>query len=416
MPGNKPEVADVFRRHGDAWRKKNIGHLSRGQLRVMSAIEKCRTAALGGHVEQCRDCSHIRIAYNSCRNRHCPKCQWAAAERWLEARKAELLPVPYYHVVFTLPAQIGKIAYQNKRKVYGILFKAASETLCTIAADPKHLGAKIGVTGVLHTWGQNLQHHPHVHCIVPGGGVALDGRSWTSCKPGFFLSVRVLSRLFRRLFLQYLSKAFEAGELKFFNELAALKERETFDAYLTPLRKVEWVVYAKRPFAGPEQVLSYLARYTHRVAIANSRIVKLENGRVTFRWKDYRRTRGERRAKRGAGSKNGENAQRTMTVSANDFMRRFLLHVLPDGFHRIRHYGLFANGHRVAKIELCRKLLGTPAPEQQTDNDNHEKEQQATIDPIACPCCGGRMVIIETLDHPFTQTNNHQRKEKWDGL
>jgi len=402
MSGQKTEVADVFRRHSDAWRKSNAGLLSLGQLKVMSAIENCRTAVLGGHVEQCRDCNHIRIAYNSCRNRHCPKCQWAASQRWLEAREAELLPVPYYHVVFTLPAQIGKIAYQNKRKVYGILFKAASETLCTIAADPKHLGAKIGVTGVLHTWGQNLQHHPHVHCIVPGGGVSLDGKSWVSCKPGFFLPVRVLSRLFRRLFLQYLNAAFEAGELIFFNELSALKKREVFDATLAPLRKVEWVVYAKRPFSGPKQVLSYLARYTHRVAIGNSRLLKLQNGLVTFKWKDYRRT--------------GGNAQKTMTLSANDFMRRFLLHVLPDGFHRIRHYGLFANGHRVKMIKLCRKLLGVSASELEADNDNHDKEREVDDDQKTCPCCGGRMVIIETFEHLHAQAQDHQQPKRRDGL
>lgn len=398
MLKNNLEVADVFRCLGAAFRSRNVGHLSRGQLRVMSAIENCRTAALGGHVEQCRDCSHIRIAYNSCRNRHCPKCQWATSQCWLAAREAELLPVPYYHVVFTLPAQIGKIAYQNKRKVYTILFKAASETLCTIAADPKHLGARIGVTSVLHSWGQSLQHHPHVHCIVPGGGISLDGKSWVSCKPGFFLPVRVLSRLFRRLFLQYMKAAHEAGELKFFNKLSALKIRQAFDTYLEPLRKSEWVVYAKRPFAGPKQVLSYLARYTHRVAIANSRLLKLENGRVTFMWKDYRRK--------------GEKAGRTMTLSADDFLRRFLLHVLPDGFHRIRHYGLFANGHRVKKIKLCRELLGSL----QADNDNIRKDQEATDDPKTCPCCGGSMMLIETFKRPSKRQKNYRPSPKWDGL
>jgi Putative transposase/Transposase zinc-binding domain len=275
MSRPKLEVADIFRRHGEAWRRDSAGHVSCAQLRVMSAIEACRTAALGGHVERCEDCAHTRVAYNSCRNRHCPKCQWAAAAQWLAAREAELLPVPYYHVVFTLPAQIGAIAYQNKAKVYGLLFTAAAETLVTIAADPRHLGAKIGLTAVLHTWGQNLDHHPHVHSIVPGGGISLDGKRWVGCRSGFFLPVRVLSRLFRRLFLEGLVAAFKAGELQFFSDLGALKDPDAFAAYLAPLRTSEWVVFAKRPFAGPEQVLAYLARYTHRVAIANSRLISL---------------------------------------------------------------------------------------------------------------------------------------------
>ena len=284
----KLEVADIFRRHGEAWRTQNAGHLSLGQLRVMSAIEACRTAALGGHVERCEDCAHTRIAYNSCRNRHCPKCQWSAAAEWLAAREAELLPVPYFHVVFTLPAEIGAIAYQNKAKVYGLLFKAAADTLTTIAADPKHLGADIGFIGVLHTWGQNLDHHPHVHCIVPAGGISPDGKEWIRCRPNFFLPVRVLSRLFRRLFTERLMALHGAGELQFFGNLARLATADAFSAYLAPLRKREWVVYAKRPFAGPGQVLSYLARYTHRVAISNSRILSLSDGKVCFRWKDYR--------------------------------------------------------------------------------------------------------------------------------
>ena len=282
------EVADVFRRHGEAWRTANAGHVSAAQLRVMAAIEACRTAALGGHVERCEDCAHTRIAYNSCRNRHCPKCQWRAAAAWLAQREAELLPVPYFHVVFTLPAAIGAIAYQNKATVYALLFKAAAETLLTIAADPKHLGADIGVTAVLHTWGQTLDHHPHLHCIVPGGGLSPDGQHWISCRRGFFLPVRVLSRLFRRLFLDGLRAAHQAGELSFFTNLADLKDRRAFDRYLAPLRRSEWVVYAKRPFAGPRQVLAYLARYTHRVAISNSRLVSLADGEVRFRWKDYR--------------------------------------------------------------------------------------------------------------------------------
>ena len=281
-------MADIFRRHGPAWRNANAGRVSLGQLKVMSAIESCRTAALGGHVERCEDCAHVRIAYNSCRNRHCPKCQAIAAKQWLADREAELLPVPYYHVVFTLPAAIGDIAYQNKAVVYDILFKAAAETLITIAADPKHLGARIGLTAVLHTWGSALTHHPHVHIIVPGGGISLDGERWIACRPGFFLPVRVLSRLFRRLFLEQLSAAYLAGQLQFFGNQAALADPKAFKDHLAPLRRTEWVVYAKRPFGGPEAVLAYLSRYTHRVAIANSRIIAFNDSGVTFKWKDYR--------------------------------------------------------------------------------------------------------------------------------
>jgi hypothetical protein len=332
------EVADVFRRHGAAWRAANEAHLSLAQRRVMTAIEICRTEALGGHVERCNDCAHTRIAYNSCRNRHCPKCQWSAAQRWMEARAAELLPVPYFHVVFTLPATIAAVAFQNKAKVYGLLFQTAAETLTTIAKDAKHLGAEIGLTAVLHTWGQNLDHHPHVHCIVPGGGLSADRARWVHCRPGFFLPVRVLSRLFRRLFLDGLVAAFDAGQLQFFGDLAALKDREAFLAHLAPSRTRERVVYAKRPFAGPAQVLAYLARYTHRVAIGNSRIVELTNEHVRFRWKDYR--------------VNGRSKSKVMALAVGEFMRRFLMHVLPDGFHRIRHYGLFANGRRVENIAL----------------------------------------------------------------
>lgn len=386
MSHSKLEVADVFRRYGTAWRAANEGHLSLAQRRVMTAIEICRTAALGGHVERCEDCSHTRIAYNSCRNRHCPKCQGSAAADWLAAREAELLPVPYFHVVFTLPAKLGAIAYHNKAKVYGLLFKAAAETLTTIAADRKHLGANIGVTAVLHTWGQNLDHHPHIHCIVPGGGISPDGTRWIPCTPGFFLPVRVLSRLFRRLFLQYLDAAFAAGELAFFTDLAGLMEPEAFASHLAPLRKCEWVVYAKRPFAGPKQVLAYLARYTHRVAIANSRLTSLSDGKVSFRWKDYRQ----------------DGKPKLMTLAAGELIRRFLLHTLPDGFHRIRHYGLFANGHRAAKIALCRKLLAAPATPANGDGSDHDKVP-ANTDPPPCPCCGGRMTIIETLDAAYAR-------------
>jgi Putative transposase/Transposase zinc-binding domain len=397
MSQSKLEVAGVFRRHGEAWRAGNTGHVSHGQLRVMSAIESCRTAELGGHVERCEDCAHTRIAYNSCRNRHCPKCQWTAAQAWLEAREAELLPVPYFHVVFTLPAKIGAIAYQNKAKVYGLLFKAAAETLTTIATDRKHLGAEIGFITVLHTWGQNLDHHPHVHCIVPGGGVSPDGTRWVHCKPGFFLPVRVLSRLFRRLFLQYLDAALAAGELQFFTDLAGLTEPAAFAEYLTPLRTQEWVVYAKRPFAGPEQVLGYLARYTHRVAIANSRLISLSDGKVSFRWKDYRQ----------------DGKPKSMTLAAGEFIRRFLLHVLPDGFHRIRHYGLFANGHRADKIELCRKLLAAPSAPANGDADDRDKDA-ASNDPPPCPCCGGRMKIIETLEGAYASRARSHSARRFD--
>jgi len=393
MSRPKLEVADIFRRHGEAWRTANTGHLSRGQLRVMSAIEACRTAALGGHVERCENCAHTRIAYNSCRNRHCPKCQWSAAAEWLAARQAELLPVPYYHVVFTLPAALGAIAYQNKARVYGLLFTAAAEVLTTIAADPKHLGAQISLTAVLHTWGQNLDHHPHVHCIVPGGGVSLDGKRWTPCRPGFFLPVRVLSRLFRRLFLQGLESLHAAGELQFFNNLAPLKDIKALRAHLAPLRKSEWVVYAKRPFAGPSQVLAYLARYTHRVAIANGRLLSLADGKVRFRWKDYRRD--------GKG--------KVMVLDAGEFMRRFLLHVLPDGFHRIRHYGMFANGHRADKLALCRKVLNAPPAATVSDVGPDADNRASKDDAPPCPCCGGRMKTIERFDGPLSRPY-HVRK------
>ena len=373
------DVADIFRAHGPAWRLAQAGHLSLGQLKVMSAIEACRTAELGGHVERCEDCDHLRIAYNSCRNRHCPKCQGAAAQRWLEARQAELLPLAYYHVVFTLPAQIGDIAFQNKAAVYGILFQAASETLLTIAADPKHLGARIGLTAVLHTWGSALTHHPHLHCIVPGGGLSPDGQSWIACRPRFFLPVRVLSRLFRRLFLDKLAAAHAEGRLAFFGTLAGLSDRAAFAARLAPLRRAEWVVYAKRPFAGPEAVLAYLARYTHRVAISNSRLVSLDDRGVTFRWKDYRQ--------------DGEARQKLMTLAPGEFIRRFLIHVLPAGFHRIRHYGLFANTARAANLAKARALLPPPAP------SAAEAEPEVAAKPAnACPCCGGRMILVEIFE------------------
>ena len=371
------EVADVFRRHGPAWRAAHAGHVGLDKLRVMSAIETCRTAALGGHVEGCRDCGHTRIAYNSCRNRHCPKCQGAAAREWLAAREADLLPVGYFHVVFTLPAEIAAIAFGNKAVVYDLLFKAASETMLTIATDPKHLGARIGITAVLHTWGSALTHHPHIHMIVPGGGLSLDGQRWVSSRPAFLLPIRVLSKLFRRLFLTRLFELHAAGRLQFFGERLGLADRRAFLRYQTPARRKSWVVYAKPPFAGPEAVLAYLSRYTHRVAIANRRLISLDEGGVTFRYKDYR--------------SEGADRQRTMTLAADDFIRRFLLHVLPKGFHRIRHYGLLASACRKANVAKARELLAVPVPttsDEPTAPPDHRPP---------CPCCGGRMIVIEIL-------------------
>jgi Putative transposase/Transposase zinc-binding domain len=377
------EVADIFHRHGAAWRKANAGDVSLGQLKVMSAIESCRTAALGGHVARCEDCAHSQISYNSCRNRHCPKCQGAAANDWLAAREADLLPVPYYHVVFTLPAAIADIAYQNKAVIYDQLFKASAETLVTIAADPKHLGARIGITSVLHTWGSAMTHHPHVHMIVPGGGISLDGERWVACRPRFFLPVRVLSRLFRRLFLERLLAAHQANRFKFFGDHAALADPQAFAAYLAPLRRAEWVVYAKRPFGGPQAVLAYLSRYTHRVAIANSRLIACDRNRVSFRWKDYRAE--------------GRDRQKVMTLATAEFIRRFLIHVLPHGFHRIRHYGLLASGTRADNIARARRLLDVPAAQPEAGDDSRAEDPE--LKPIShpCPCCGGRMVIIETF-------------------
>jgi putative transposase/transposase-like zinc-binding protein len=378
------EVADVFHRHGADWRRANAGHLSLGQLQVMSAIEQCRSAALGGHVERCEDCGHSRVAYNSCRNRHCPKCQGAAAEDWLAAREADLLPVAYFHVVFTLPAEIAPIAYQNKAVVYDLLFRTAAETLLKIAADPKHLGARIGATAVLHSWGSAMTHHPHVHMIVPGGGISLDGTHWVRCKPGFLLPVRVLSRLFRRLFLAALADAHAAGRLAFFGEIKGLGRCEAFTARLAPLKKKNWFVYAKPPFAGPEPVLAYLARYTHRVAIANSRLIVLDERGVTFRYKDYRR--------------NGQARYRTMTLSVDEFIRRFLLHVLPKGFHRIRHYGLLASASCKTNIARARELIAAPIPQAEPPASHDTVVPDAITDHRPpCPCCGGRMILVEVF-------------------
>jgi hypothetical protein len=381
------EVADIFRDHGAAWRAANAGHVSLEQLKVMSAIERCRTAALGGHVERCEKCSHTLIAYNSCRNRHCPKCQGAAAKEWLAEREAELLPVPYFHVVFSLPAQIADIAYQNKATIYDLLFKASSETMLTIAADPKHLGARIGILSVLHSWGSALNHHPHVHMIVPGGGFSLDGKRWISCRPSYLFPVKVLSALFRRLLLEKLVAAHAAGELQFFTKHARLTDSKAFAAYLRPLRKSKWVVYCKDPFGGPEQVLRYLARYTHRVAISNRRLIASDDKGVTFKWKDYRLE--------------GPARYKVMTLTTHEFIRRFLLHVLPAGFHRIRYYGLLASGKRAENVARARQLLAPPIipiDAIKALSANVDEPQTTNL----CPCCGGRMIIIERFERGAT--------------
>jgi hypothetical protein len=378
------EVADIFRAHGPDWREAQRGRLSLAQLKVMSAITQCRTAALGGHVLRCDGCGQDEVSYNSCRNRHCPKCQSSAAKRWLDARQADLLPVEYYHVVFTLPAPIADIAYQNKAALYGLLFDIAAETLLRIAADPKHLGAHIGATLVLHTWGSALTHHPHVHGIVPGGGLATDGTRWVACRPGFFLPVRVLSRLFRRRFLEELQRLHDGGKLRFFGEHAALTNADAFKAWLAPLRRCEWVVYAKRPFAGPQAVLAYLSRYTHRVAISNSRLLAMDERGVTFRWKDYR-------AKGGA---KGKTRHKTMTLSPQEFMRRFLLHVLPGGFHRIRHYGLLANSNRRDNLALARQLLQVTPPPPEAGADDGSDSPRPTF---VCAHCRHAMTVLQVF-------------------
>ena len=377
------EVAEIFRDHGPAWREANRGRISLEQLKVMTAIERCRTAALGGHVARCENqgCAYTVIAYNSCRDRHCPKCQAAASREWLAERVAELLPVAYFHVVYTLPARIADIAYQNKQVIYDLLFKAAAKTTITIADDPKHLGARIGLTAVLHTWGSAMTHHPHVHMIVPGGGLSQDRSRWVPCRPGFIMPVRVLSRLFRGVFLKILMQAHKANRLKFFGNHTRLADRRAFAAFLGPLRKTKWVVYAKEPFAGPEPVLRYLARYTHRVAISNRRLVAADDGGVAFRWKDYRRDQ--------------PNRWQTMTLHPFEFIRRFLMHVLPKGFHRIRHYGLFANGNRAANIARLRELLSVPPVVEHADEQATSDDQRQL--PCPCPRCGGRMIIIETF-------------------
>jgi len=377
------EVADIFRAHGPAWRQANAGHVSLDQLKVMSAIESCRTTALGGHVLRCEKCAQTIIAYNSCRNRHCPRCQGAAAKKWLAEREAELLPVPYFHVVFTLPARIADIAYQNKAVIYDLLLKASAETMLTIAADPKHLGVRIGILSVLHTWGSALTHHPHVHMIVPGGGFSLDGERWVSCRPRYLLPVPVLSCLFRRLFLQKLAAAHQAGELQFFGNHAQLSNAKAFAAYLAPLRNSKWVVYCKRPFGGPKEVLRYLARYTHRVAISNRRLIACDDRGVTFKWKDYRIEGPER--------------YKVMTLATHEFIRRFLMHVLPAGLHRIRYYGLLASGKRAENIARARELLALPLLPIEAIKASSTNANEPQTPKHPCPCCGGPMIIIETF-------------------
>ena len=388
MPRPALEVADIFRDHGAAWRAANAGHVSLDQLKVMTAIERCRTAALGGHVERCETCAHTVIAYNSCRNRHCPKCQGAAAQQWLAEREAELLPLRYFHVVFTLPARIADIAYQNKAVIYDLLFKASSETMLTIAADPKHLGARIGILSVLHSWGSAMNHHPHVHMIVPGGGLSLDGQRWLSCRPLFLLSVEVLSALFRGLFLDKLHAAHQAGALQFFGKHTQLIDPRAFAAYLAPLWNTKWVVYCKRPFGGPKQVLRYLARYTHRVAISNRRLIACDENGVTFKWKDYRIE--------------GPDRYKVMTLATHEFIRRFLMHVLPAGFHRIRYYGLLATGKRAENLARARELLMPPIIPVDAIKaiDPHPAEPEKPTH--SCPCCGGRMIIIERFQRGAT--------------
>lgn len=388
MERPKLEVADVFRRYGEAYRQQHGASMSMAQRRVMTAIEVCRTAVLGGHLERCNQCGYERNAFNSCRDRHCPKCQCLARTQWIEDRQSELLECPYFHVVFTVPEEIAAIAFQNKEVVYGILFQATADTLKTIAADPQHLGAEIGFFAILHSWGQNLQFHPHLHCVVPGGGLSPDGERWVSCQPDFFLPVRVLSRLFRRLLLEALQTAFDSGKLQFFHTLESLRDRHTFVQLLKRMKTCEWVVYAKRPFAGPQQVLDYVGRYTHRVAISNNRLLDIEDGHVTFQWKDYR----------------DRNELKTMTLSADEFIRRFLLHVLPDGFQRIRYYGFLANRYRKEKLERCRHLLGMPVAvdpihAMAAEKDYRERYEELTgVSLHQCPQCKqGRMLVIEIL-------------------
>ena len=383
------EVADIFRDFGAPWRQSNKGRVRLRQLKAMSAIEHCRTASLGAHVLRCTECKVTEIAYNSCRNRHCPKCQSGAARRWLDARQRELLPIEYYHIVFTVPAEIADVAFQNPAVVYNILFKAASETLLTIAADPKHLGVQAALTAVLHTWGSAMTHHPHLHCIVPGGGLSINQKRWISCKKGFFLPVRVLSRLFRRLFLEQLQQTYETGLLEFHASMSSLENSNNFNKYLAPARQREWVVYAKRPFNGPEAVLRYLSLYTHRVAISNSRLISADRQNVTFKWKDYRIKNRAR--------------NRTMTLRTDEFIRRFLMHILPDKFHRIRHYGFLANAVRHEKLVVIRAALSVPLSKPDVDD---QKKNETFI----CRQCGTPLHIIDIIRNPYQRVRAPPRK------
>ena len=378
------EVADIVRAHGEEFRQAHAESLSGAQRRVLRAIELCRTAALGGHLERCDQCDHERNAYNSCADRHCPKCQSLARAKWLEKRQAELLECEYFHVVFTLPAELAALALQNKRQMYDLLFRAAAQTLQEIAADPQHLGAQLGFFCILHTWGQTLSLHPHLHCVVPGGGISLDGERWVGCRrPDFLLPVRVLSDRFRNLYLRYLEESYAAGKLRFYGVLRQLSEPHRFARHLAPLRDSKWVVYAKPPFGGPKRVLDYLGRYTHRVAISNHRLQALTQGQVQFTYKDYKH----------------EHRQKVMTLSANEFLRRFLMHVLPDRFQRIRHYGLLSNRHRAGNLARCRELLAMPEPVPPPPRDYRERCQQLSgHDPLLCPHCKtGKMVRIGIL-------------------
>jgi hypothetical protein len=375
---NRPtlEVADIIRQHGKDFIESNRSRLTWQQLKVLRAIEHCRTAALGGHLDRCSRCGHRAISYNSCRNRHCPKCLTNARDRWLADRQKELLNVGYFHVVFTLPHELSWLALHNQKVVYQLLFQASAETLLEIAADPKHLGAQIGFLSVLHTWGQNLQHHPHVHCVIPAGGLSPDGKQWIHPRyRAFFLPVKVLSRVFRGKFVAGLKRAFRKGELLFSGTLKALEGEKVFSAFLRKLFRKDWVVYAKPPFGGPEHVLHYLARYTHRVAISNHRLIQLADGQVTFRWKDYAHG----------------NKKRKMTITAHEFLRRFLMHVLPKGFVRIRFFGFLANRRRRTQLAQCQQLLATlPAPR------SHPSPAEPTSTWL-CPLCGGMMVVVERL-------------------
>src|SRR6201984_492776 len=379
------EVADILRDHGPGWGEGNSSHVSRAKLKVMNAIERCRTAALGGHVARCENaaCGHTEIAYNSCGNRHCPKCQGAASRRWLADREAELLPVPYFTLSYPLPSDLLEFAYQNKRVIFNLLMKAAAETTLTIAADPKRLGARIGITAVLHTWGSALTHHPHVHMIVPGGGLSLDNARWVAARSNFLVHVNVLARLFRGKMLAILVQAHDAGELKFFNSHAGLADKTAFQRFIAPLRRTKWVVYCKAPFAGPEQVLRYLSRYTHRVAISNRRLVAADSEAIAFRWKDYRL--------------NGANRWKTMRLHPHEFIRRFLLHVLPKGFPPIPHYGLFASTNRANNIALARALLNVAPPAAKPQQEPDVTPDPPRVLPCPCPRCGARMIVIETF-------------------